>query len=154
MSLGLGIPLQVSRLTHVRGQHPACFCTRPFACPHISHCARPGKYINQRLYWWGLLSVPCKLSFKRRLLGRGTASAAGLLVRSWHAGGEGGAALLYDWERGVLECVFEAGTGDDMATRTELDAEDENQRRVGGAVSGPRPGEPLTVRRRRCCKEG
>ena len=80
---------------------------------------------------------------------RGTASAAGLLVRSWHAGGEGGAALLYDWERGVLECVFEAGTGDDMATRTELDPEDENQRRVGGAVSGPHPGEPLTVRQ--CC---
>ena len=69
-------------------------------------------------------------------------------MRSWHAGGEGGAALLYDWERGVLECVFEAGTGDDMATRTELDPEDENQRRVGGAVSGPRLGEPLTVRRR------
>ncbi len=66
-------------------------------------------------------------------------------MRSWHAGGEGGAALLYDWERGVLECVFEAGTGADLATRTELDPEDENQRRVGGAVAGPRIGEPLTV---------
>ncbi|KAK9821729.1 hypothetical protein WJX81_006531 [Elliptochloris bilobata] len=80
------------------------------------------------------------------VLERGTASAAGLLVRSWHAGGEGGAALLYDWERGVLECVFEAGTGDDLATRTELDPEDENQRRVGGAVAGPRLGESLTMR--------
>jgi len=77
---------------------------------------------------------------------RGTASAAGLLIRSWHAGGEGGAALLYDWERGVLECVFEAGTGADLATRTELDAEDESVRRVGGAVGGPRQGEPVTVR--------
>lgn len=46
----------------------------------------------------------------------------------------------------MLEAVFEAGTGADLATRTDLDPEDEGQRRVGGAVAGPRLGEPLTAR--------
>ncbi len=79
---------------------------------------------------------------------RGTATAAGVLLRSWDAGGEGSAAILLDWERGVLEAVFEGGPGRDLATTTELDPDSDGQRRVGGPVS-LRPGEPLTVRT--CC---
>ena len=76
---------------------------------------------------------------------RGDAAAAGLLLRSWNAGGEGGTAILYDWERGVLEAVFEGGVGIDLATQTDLDPEAEGQRRIGGPVD-LRPGELLTVR--------
>ncbi len=76
---------------------------------------------------------------------RGDATAAGLLLRSWNAGGEGGAAILYDWERGVLEAVFEGGAGLDLATQPELDAGVDGQRRIGGPVD-LRPGEALTVR--------
>ena len=75
---------------------------------------------------------------------RGTASAAGLLLRSWNAGGDGNAAILVDWERGMLEAVFEGGGGFDLATQTDLDPEAEAQRRVGGPVN-LKPGEPLTV---------
>ena len=42
-------------------------------------------------------------------LERGSAVAAGVLVRSWNAGGEGSAAIVVDWEAGVLEAVFEGG---------------------------------------------
>ena len=75
---------------------------------------------------------------------RGTATAAGLLLRSWNAGGEGNTAVLYDWERNVLEAVFEGGAGLDLATQTDLDPDAEAQRRVGGPVS-LKPGEPLAV---------
>ncbi len=76
---------------------------------------------------------------------RGTATAAGVLLRSWDAGGEGSAAILLDWERNVLEAIFEGGPGRDLATTTDLDPDSDGQRRVGGPVS-LRPGEPLTVR--------
>ena len=69
----------------------------------------------------------------------------GCCLRSWNAGGEGGTAILYDWERGVLEAVFEGGVGIDLATQTDLDPEAEGQRRIGGPVD-LRPGELLTVR--------
>lgn len=46
----------------------------------------------------------------------------------------------------MLEAVFEGGAGLDLATTTDLDPENEGQRRVGGPVS-LRPGEPLTVGR-------
>lgn len=79
---------------------------------------------------------------------RGTATAAGVLLRSWNAGGEGSAAILLDWERSVLEAIFEGGPGRDLATTTDLDPDSDGQRRVGGPVN-LRPGEPLTVRA--CC---
>ena len=66
---------------------------------------------------------------------RGTAGAAGLLVRSWNASGEGGAAIVYDWERRVLEAIFE-GEGD-MATLADLDDARDTQKRVGGDVDMP-----------------
>ena len=52
--------------------------------------------------------------------------------------------MLYDWERNVLEAVFEGGAGLDLATQTDLDPDAEAQRRVGGPVS-LKPGEPLAV---------
>lgn len=75
---------------------------------------------------------------------RGTATAAGVLLRAWNAGGEGSAAILLDWERNVLEAIFEGGVGRDLATTTDLDPDSDGQRRVGGPVN-LRPGEPLTV---------
>lgn len=68
-----------------------------------------------------------------------------MLLRSWNAGGEGSAAILLDWERNVLEAIFEGGAGRDLATTTDLDPDSDGQRRVGGPVN-LRPGEPLTVR--------
>ena len=38
----------------------------------------------------------------------------GLLVRSWNVGGEGTAAVVFDWERSCLEVVFEALNPDTM----------------------------------------
>ncbi len=38
---------------------------------------------------------------------RGDAESAGLLFRSWNAGGEGSAAILFDFDRNILEAVFE-----------------------------------------------
>lgn len=75
---------------------------------------------------------------------RGTATSAGLLLRSWNAGGDGNAAILFDWERNVLEAVFEGGGGFDLATQIDLDPEAEAQRRVGGPVD-LKPGEQLAV---------
>ena len=73
---------------------------------------------------------------------RGTAAAAGLLVRSWDAGEEGGAAIVYDWERNWLEAIFQ-GDGDIVA-QGDLDATPESQRRFGGSVE-MRPKEQLKV---------
>ena len=76
---------------------------------------------------------------------RGTASAAGLLFRSWNAGGEGSAAIVFDWERNVLEAVFE-GAGLDLGSTPDLDPEDDSLRRVGG------PAEHVQVKfRQRSC---
>lgn len=62
---------------------------------------------------------------------RGSATSAGILFRSWNAGGEGSAAIVFDWERGVLEAIFE-GAGADLGAAEALDPEDESTRRVGG----------------------
>lgn len=62
---------------------------------------------------------------------RGSATSAGILFRSWNAGGEGSAAIVFDWERGVLEAIFE-GAGADLGAEPELDPDDEATRRVGG----------------------
>ena len=69
--------------------------------------------------------------------GRGSASAAGILFRSWNAGGEGSAAIVFDWDRGVLEAIFE-GAGCDLGSWPMLpDPEDETFRRVGGPTEHP-----------------
>lgn len=69
---------------------------------------------------------------------RGSASAAGVLIRSWHAGGEGSVAILVDWESSELSAIFEEGV--------DLENEDAEpqQRRIGGPVD-LRPGERLEV---------
>ena len=76
------------------------------------------------------------------VLDRGTASAAGVLVRSWAAGGEGSAAIVVDWEAGVLEAVFEGGGGDAGAD----DAAAAAQRRIGGPVDLGPPGSRVVMR--------
>lgn len=63
---------------------------------------------------------------------RGSAAAAGILIRSWNASDEGGAAIVYDWERGVLEAIFEGDS--DIGSQAELDASHESQKRFGGPV--------------------
>lgn len=74
-------------------------------------------------------------------LERGSSDAAGLLLRSWHIGGEGSAAIVFDWERNSLEVVFEAVDPDTM----EFCLDAETSRRVGGSID-LRPGEPLELR--------
>ena len=49
---------------------------------------------------------------------------------------------MYDWERGVLEAIFEGDS--DLSTQTDLEDTD-GQRRIGGAVD-LRDGEDLQVR--------
>jgi hypothetical protein len=72
---------------------------------------------------------------------QGSASTVGVLLRSWHQGGEGGAAVLYNWESGLLEVVFEAL---DPATMSfSLTAP--MARRIGGPLQ-QKPGQPLALR--------
>ena len=65
---------------------------------------------------------------------RGDASAAGLLFQGWDAAGEGSAAIVYDWERSVLEAIYEAPPRDMGATQDPDAEEDDGLRRVGGPV--------------------
>ncbi len=65
---------------------------------------------------------------------RGDASAAGLLFQGWDAAGEGSAAIVYDWERSVLEAIYEAPARDMGATQDPDAEEDDGLRRVGGPV--------------------
>ena len=67
----------------------------------------------------------------------GDANAAGLIFQGWDAAGEGSAAIVYDWERSVLEAVYEAPERDAGATQQTQDLdgeEDDGLRRVGGPV--------------------
>ena len=50
------------------------------------------------------------------LLCRGESNAAGILLRSWNAGGEGSAAIVFNWETMYLETIFEG--------QAELETED------------------------------
>ena len=79
---------------------------------------------------------------------RGSATAAGLLFRSWNAGGEGSASVVYDWDRNVLEVVFLGGEARDSMTGGPIDMEDDDDggHRIGGEVS-MRPDETVQV----CC---
>ena len=90
-------------------------------------------------------------------LERGSAVAAGVLVRSWNAGGEGSAAIVVDWESGVLEAVFEGGDEGMAAAAAAAAAGNDNdavqplppsggQRRIGGPVDLGPPGAPITMR--------
>ncbi|KAF8056752.1 BFRUCT3 [Scenedesmus sp. PABB004] len=70
-----------------------------------------------------------------------TASTVGVLLRSWHQGGEGGAAVLFNWGSGLLEVVFEALDPCSLAFSLTAPA----ARRIGGAIA-QRPGQPLALR--------
>ena len=48
---------------------------------------------------------------------RGDANAAGLIFQGWDAAGEGSAAIVYDWERSVLEAVYQAPPRDMGSTQ-------------------------------------
>eukprot|EP00210_Caulerpa_lentillifera_P005074 g4847.t1 len=74
-------------------------------------------------------------------LERGTSEAAGLLIRSWRVGGEGTAAIVFDWERSCLDVVFEALDPETM--EFYLDSEDSH--RIGGPVEWNSK-EPLKLR--------
>ena len=75
--------------------------------------------------------------------GEATCSASGLLLHSWSGGPEGAAALLYHWDSGVLEVVFEAM---DPTTLT-FSLAAPGARRVGGPLlRPPAPGSPLELR--------
>ena len=50
------------------------------------------------------------------MLCRGESNAAGILLRSWNAGGEGSAAIVFNWETMYLETIFEG--------QAELETED------------------------------
>ncbi|KAF6258531.1 hypothetical protein COO60DRAFT_1107801 [Scenedesmus sp. NREL 46B-D3] len=87
----------------------------------------------------GLVSSRC-LDIEA-VFSQGSASTIGVLLRSWHQGGEGGAAVLYNWESGLLEVVFEAL---DPATMSfSLTAP--MARRIGGPLQ-QKPGQPLALR--------
>lgn len=78
---------------------------------------------------------------------RGSSDAVGILVRSWNASGEGGAAIVYDFERRYLEAIFE-GDGD-MGSQSHLDETQSNKKRIGGDVD-MREGDQMTVRHDSC----
>ncbi|GLC44182.1 Putative beta-Fructufuranosidase [Pleodorina starrii] len=70
-------------------------------------------------------------------------SASGLLLQSWTSGADGSAALLYHWDTGVLEVIYEAI---DPATLT-FSLAAPGARRVGGRLQRPpAPGNPLALR--------
>ncbi|EFJ50760.1 hypothetical protein VOLCADRAFT_103826 [Volvox carteri f. nagariensis] len=70
-------------------------------------------------------------------------SASGLLLQSWSSGPEGSAALIYNWDTGILEVVYEAI---DPATLT-FSLAAPGVRRVGGRLQRPpAPGSPLSLR--------
>jgi len=75
------------------------------------------------------------------VFGQGSASTVGILLRSWHQGGEGGAAVLYNWETSLLEVVFEAMDPTTMTFSLTAPL----ARRIGGNVTH-KPGAPLALR--------
>ncbi|KAG2446052.1 hypothetical protein HXX76_000654 [Chlamydomonas incerta] len=83
--------------------------------------------------------VPCP----QGTCGGGGSRCSGVLLHSWRGGAEGGAALLYHWDSGVLEVVFEAL--DPHTLTFSLAAP--GARRVGGPLlRPPASGCPLSLR--------
>lgn len=72
---------------------------------------------------------------------QGSASTVGILLRSWNQAGEGGAAVLFNWETSLLEVVFEALDPATMSFSLTAPL----ARRVGGSVPH-KPGAPLALR--------
>ena len=63
------------------------------------------------------LAMHIVLSQHHLLPCRGDANAAGLIFQGWDAAGEGSAAIVYDWERSVLEAVYQAPPRDMGSTQ-------------------------------------
>ena len=84
--------------------------------------------------WGNFLDL--ELTFRQ-----GSAPMVGLLIRSWNASGEGGAAVLYNWETQVLEVVFEALDPSTMAFSLTAPT----ARTIGGRIT-QQPGQPLQLR--------
>eukprot|EP01026_Neomeris_dumetosa_P059679 TRINITY_DN5578_c0_g2_i1.p2 TRINITY_DN5578_c0_g2~~TRINITY_DN5578_c0_g2_i1.p2 ORF type:complete len:297 (+),score=49.88 TRINITY_DN5578_c0_g2_i1:37-891(+) len=72
---------------------------------------------------------------------RSSPITSGILIKSWEAGGQGGAAILYNWLEGKLEAVFESI---DPATY-QFAWNSPQARRIGGPLSHD-PSEPLQLR--------
>ncbi|DBA96005.1 TPA: hypothetical protein ACH3X1_001510 [Trebouxia sp. C0004] len=126
--------LSVPRLVHLRGnrliQEPA---------PEVSNLRRGQCWKTRHLSIQEEEMTPLEGLRGSSLdievvLDRGDASAAGLLFQGWDAAGEGSAAIVYDWERSVLEAIYEAPPRDMGATQDPDAEEDDGLRRVGGPV--------------------
>eukprot|EP01025_Chloroclados_australasicus_P023229 TRINITY_DN2361_c0_g1_i10.p1 TRINITY_DN2361_c0_g1~~TRINITY_DN2361_c0_g1_i10.p1 ORF type:complete len:714 (+),score=91.50 TRINITY_DN2361_c0_g1_i10:95-2143(+) len=75
------------------------------------------------------------------VIDRDSGVMSGLFIKSWEAGGESGAAILYNWMEGKLEAVFES-----IDPQTYQFAWNSPQaRRIGGPLSHD-PSEPLQLR--------
>ncbi|KXZ49899.1 hypothetical protein GPECTOR_19g350 [Gonium pectorale] len=75
--------------------------------------------------------------------GEGGSRCSGVLLHSWRGGAEGAAALLYHWDSGVLEVVFEAMDPSNLTFSLAA----QGARRVGGRLlRPPAPGSPLSLR--------
>jgi beta-fructofuranosidase len=72
---------------------------------------------------------------------QGSATTVGVLLRSWRQGGEGGAAVLFNWESGLLEVVFEALDPASMTFSLTAPL----ARRIGDRITH-KPGAPLALR--------
>ncbi len=83
----------------------------------------------------------CVMPIVQAAFSQGSASTVGVLLRSWHQGGEGGAAVLFNWESSLLEVVFEALDPSTMAFSLTAPL----ARRIGGPISH-KPGQPLALR--------
>lgn len=172
--------LSVPRLLHMV-PHPAGAGAAPgkliqAPVPEVDALRRGGPWSAEGLDLAPEVATPVKGVAGPRLdiqvtLDRGGAAAAGLLIRSWRAGGEGSAAVVVDWEGGLLEVVFE-GAADPVALEAAAAAAadaarsagaDEAgvaaaaeaaadaaaaaaQRRIGGPVDLGPPGAPVTLR--------
>ena len=142
------------------------FSSSPTASSFSSSTEGKGK-TNKRLLSWSAESLPLPPEVATPVEGvrsprldvsvtleRGSAVAAGVLVRSWNAGGEGSAAIVVDWEAGVLEAVFEGGDEGMAAAAAAANGDNANaapaptggQRRIGGPVDVGPPGAPITMR--------
>lgn len=89
------------------------------------------------------------------MFSQGSASTVGIFLRSWNQSGEGGAAVLFNWETALLEVVFEALDPTTMSFSLTAPL----ARRIGGNITH-KPGAPLALRllldgrwgdRRFCC---
>lgn len=72
-------------------------------------CAYMGSSANSRTALPELQSYRSRVQMMHHVFCSGESESAGLLFRSWNVS-EGNAAILYDFDRNILEAVFEVST--------------------------------------------